>query len=227
MTQPTRYLIGALSGWAYADRRQLCLETWFPDAAACGMDAVFLLGEPAVKGPDRCGPLLVLPCPDAYRTLPQRTWQFVRWALDRDDWDYLLKCDDDTYVAVARLAAYDPQGCDYIGAEWKPGASYGSGGAGYLLSRRAAEIVAGKMLAPLGAEDQLVGLRMRENGIPLTIDPRFVPWGSDERRPTPDNDLITAHKFADSLKARHGNEEAQRLAVDLWRRTHEEVKTTI
>ena len=226
MTQPTRYLIGALSGWAYADRRQLCLETWFPDAAACGIDAVFLLGEPAVKGPDRNGPLLILPCPDAYRTLPQRTWHFVRWAMERDDWDYLLKCDDDTYVSASRLAAYDPQGCDYIGAEWRPGAGYGSGGAGYLLSRRAAEIVAAKMLAPLGAEDQLVGLRMREHGIPLTIDPRFVPWGSEERRPTLGNDLITAHKFADSLKVRHEAEDAQRLAVELWRRTHEDCGAT-
>jgi hypothetical protein len=224
VTHPTRYLIGALSGWAYADRRKLCLETWFPDAAACGMDAVFLLGEPAVLKPERHGPLLILPCPDAYRTLPQRTWQFVRWALARDDWDYLFKCDDDTYVSASRLAAYDPQGRDYIGAEWRPNAGYGSGGAGYLLSRRAAEIVAGKTLAPLGAEDQLVGMRMRENGIPLTIDPRFVPWGSEERRPRADNDLITAHKFGDSLKARHGAEEAQRLAVELWKRTSKEMR---
>jgi hypothetical protein len=84
--------------------------------------------------------------------------------------------------------------------------------------------VAGKTLAPLGAEDQLVGMRMRENGIPLTIDPRFVPWGSEERRPRADNDLITAHKFGDSLKARHGAEEAQRLAVELWKRTSKEMR---
>lgn len=227
MTQPVRYLIGALSGWAYADRRQLCLETWFPDAEACGMDAVFLMGEPAVKRPERQGAMLFLPCPDAYRTLPQRTWWFVRWALERDDWDYLVKCDDDTYVAASRLETYDPQGRDYIGAEWKSGVGYGSGGAGYLLSRRAVEIVAAKSLAPLGAEDQLVGLRMREHGISLAIDPRFVPWGSGERRPQAGNDLITAHKFADILKQTHANDEAQRLAVDLWRRTHEEISPMI
>jgi len=219
----TRYLIGALSGWAFSDRRRLCLDTWFSDAMACGMDAVFLMGEPNVKQAERCGPLLILPCHDAYNTLPMRTWQFIRWAIHRDDWDYLFKCDDDTYVAASRLASYDPQGRDYIGAEWRSGVNYGSGGAGYFLSRRAAEIVITKPLAPLGAEDALIGERMRENRIPLTLEPRLVPWGSDARRPQPDNDLITAHKFADSLKRLHGNEEAQRLAANLWQRTHEQI----
>jgi hypothetical protein len=42
----------------------------------------------------------------------------------------------------------------------------------------------------------LVGQVLRQAGIRLSIEPRFVPWGTMERRPRPDNDLITTHKVA-------------------------------
>jgi hypothetical protein len=122
-------------------------------------------------------------------------------------WDYVLKCDDDTYVAAARLAAYDPGGHDYLGAEWRPGVDYGSGGAGYLLSRRAAQTVTQSPMHHLGAEDLLVGQVLRAAGVKLTIEPRLIPWGTEEKRPKAGNDLITAHKFG----------------PELWAKTHEEV----
>ena len=71
---------------------------------------MFLLGPAAPDGRQtaREGDLLVLPCPNTYPALPQadavvvtlgtRTW--------RRRWDYLLKCDSDTWVHVPRLLAY-------------------------------------------------------------------------------------------------------------------------
>jgi hypothetical protein len=228
----TQILIGALSGWKYRERRQRCIGTWMSDATDFDIEAKFLLGCPTAAAPEELGwHYLALPCPDDYSSLPQRTLWFTRWALGqrsevRDqrsevsdptsdlrplnsglrplNWDYLFKCDDDTYVSIPRLLAYDLAGRDYVGAEWRPGVGYGSGGAGYFLSRRAAAIVAEKLTAATGAEDLLVGQILRAAGIPLSVEPRLIPFGSSQRRPKKDNDLITLHGVeADAFLAAH------------------------
>ncbi len=193
----SRIIIGALQDSRDAARFALCRATWMKDARRLGVEALFLLGAGGQNGRQTAheGDLLILPCPNTYPALPQRTRLFCRWALDSGgEWDYLLKCDSDTWVHVPRLLAYDTAGREYIGAEWKPGVGYASGGAGYLLSRKAAAIVAEKMTHTTGAEDLIVGQILRQNGIPFSIEPRFVPFGSMERRPKRTNDLITTHK---------------------------------
>jgi hypothetical protein len=222
-----RILIGALSAWKYPERRRLCESTWMRDADALGVPSVFLLGCPTATTPEQIGPhALVLPCPDDYASLPQRTMWFCRAALQEWEmgrgcewetskiapsltlpvppsappWGYLFKCDDDTYISLPRLLAIDPAGRDYIGAEWRPGVGYASGGAGYFLSRRAASIVAERLESyPTGAEDLLVGRILAAAGIEISIDPRLVPFGSSDRRPRADNDLITAHAMSEEL----------------------------
>jgi hypothetical protein len=206
----TRILIGALSGWKYQERRQRCLDTWMQDAEAIGLRSVFLLGCPTAAQPERIGPhALVCPCPDDYASLPQKTRCFCQWALSTQyavpstqysvlstSWDYLFKCDDDTYVSIPRLVAYaenELHGRDYVGAEWRPGAGYGSGGAGYFLSRKATEIVAERLEMATGPEDLLVGQVLRAAGVPLAIEPRLVPFGATEHRPRKGNNLLTVH----------------------------------
>ena len=192
------------------------------DADALGVESVFLLGCPTAVQPERIGRhALACPCPDDYPSLPQRTLWFCRWALGAGSreqgawsktgpllaslpapssllpaWDYLFKCDDDTYVSIPRLLAYDLADRDYVGAEWRPGVGYGSGGAGYFLSRRAAFLVAEQLEHATGAEDLLVGRILRAAGIRLSIEPRLVPFGSMEHRPKKGNDLITLHGVA-------------------------------
>ncbi len=210
-----KILIGALQAVDHFARLVVCRETWMADAAPLGVECVFLVGAGAdqrIDRPTRSGDLLLLPCPNDYGALPQRTRWFCRWAIDAGgQWDYLFKCDSDTYVSVPRLLAYcerlqaDPASVrridnpsygplDYLGAEWKPGVGYGSGGGGYLLSRRAAAVVAEKLTHATGAEDLLVGQVLRQNGIRFSSEPRFVPFGSMEQRPKRANDLITTHK---------------------------------
>ena len=188
-----RILIGALSARDYKDRRQNCLETWVVAARAMGMDTRFLIGDSSLAQLQDDGTTLWLPVPDDYPSLPQKTQAFCAWALGRTDWDYLLKCDDDTAICASRLAEYDTAGKDYIGAEWRQGVDYGSGGAGYFLSRRAAEIVAERLRHTVGPEDLLVGDVLRAAGIHLFKDGRFVPFGTIAHRPALSNDLITAH----------------------------------
>ena len=61
---------------------------------------------------------------------------------------------------------------------------YGSGGAGYFLSRRAAALVAERLEThKTGAEDLLVGQVLRAAGVGFSSEPRLVPFGSMEHRP--------------------------------------------
>jgi len=94
----------------------------------------------------------------------------VPYAINWDDWQYLFKCDDDTYVAVARLLAYDIAGRDYIGGDWTRGVGFASGGGGYFRSRRAAEVVAENLDEETGPEDALMRDKLRSTGIELCLD---------------------------------------------------------
>ena len=189
----SKILIGALSCRAYEQRRQRCLKTWVPEALERGINVVFLIGGETDKA-YREGQNLYLPCPDDYPSLPQKVRLFYLWALENCEFDYIFKCDDDTYLRADRLAAFDTQHQDYIGAEWTPGVGYASGGAGYWLSRRAAAIaVAGLEASPQGAEDVLVGQCLRQAGIPFYCDSRFVAFGNEVLRPTPENAIVTTH----------------------------------
>ncbi len=201
-----RIMIGALSCWKYKERRDRCARTWMREGdtlngASPGEPSqplhtitrsVFLIGSPGLEAPELTGQYLLLPGPSDYRSLPQRTRAFCQWAIARDDWDYLFKCDDDTYVSISRLVRY-PLTADYIGAEWAPGVGYASGGAGYFLSRRAAEVVAEHLTQKEGPEDMYVRDVLASQGIPFTRDQRFVALGNEELRPRADNDLITLH----------------------------------
>jgi Galactosyltransferase len=193
-----RVLIGALSARGYGDRRDRCRRSWMADAArADGVDAVFLLG--GARALTRSGDELHLPCPDDYPSLPQKTSWFIQYALDHFDFDFLFKCDDDTYVSIPRLlASLTP--VDYSGNDI---GGYASGGAGYLLGPDAAR----RILAPMrrharGDEDVLVGRAVREAGLKLTPNGRFRSWLAPHEVPQPDNDLITAHPVRDDLMVR-------------------------
>jgi len=190
--KPPRILIGALSGAAKTARRDACRATWLAGIdARDDVQCVFLRGDPGLSKPELRGDELWLPCPDDYASLPQKTRGFCRWALANAQFEYLFKCDDDTYVCLDRLLQV-PSGLDYCG--WKLGRrSYASGGAGYLLSRRAAEVVARDVVEQTGPEDRLVGQHLHRTGIALVHDPRFRPWRKLSHTPRPDNDLITGH----------------------------------
>ena len=189
-----RILVGALSGSSplLVRRRESCRRTWFTGVGGReGVDCLFLMGDPGLSKPELRGDELWLPCPDDYASLPQKTHLFCRWALENAEFEYIFKCDDDTYVCLERLLAV-PSGLDYCG--WKLGKrNYASGGAGYLLSRRAAEIVARDVVEETGPEDRLVGQHLHRAGIALVHDPRFRPWRKLSHTPRPDNDLITGH----------------------------------
>lgn len=192
-------IVGLLSCHAYTERQSLCRRTWIPAVQALGIDVVFLIG-----GHDRverrCDELW-LPVPDTYRELPQKTIAFCKWAIQSTEATHLFKADDDTFIhprRFTRFLAELPVNREYVGAEWRPRTRYASGGAGYVLSRRAAELVS-KMHKLRGAEDVEVGKYVQSKGVLFWIDRRFVPFGNEQKRPLPTNDLITTHKIPVNL----------------------------
>lgn len=195
-----KIIFGILSAKSYDERRERCRSTWVADAIKRGHDPLFLIGgeEQTSRHRDR----LRLPVPDDYPSLPQKTRGWCLWSVAQTGWDWLFKCDDDTFVAVERLEKMIkalPPGTNYVGAEWARGVGYGSGGAGYLLSRHAAEIVADGLTCKTGSEDLEVGALLRRKGIEFIKDDRLVPFGSPDKRPLPGNAYITAHAFSAEL----------------------------
>src|SRR4051794_37231161 len=98
-----KMLIGVLSCHRHEARRAACLETWADVRERPDVDLVFLLGGGPRTGPAREGCLLHCPCPDDYDSLSLKTRWLCLWAVTNYSFDYLFKCDDDTYVEVDRL----------------------------------------------------------------------------------------------------------------------------
>jgi SAM-dependent methyltransferase len=160
---------------------------------------VFYVGDaPRTQEAHREGDTLYLSVANEYYNQYPRTRAMCLWALTQPGWDFVFKCDNDTFIAVDRLMDYPTAGKDYIGAEWQAGVGYGSGGAGYIMSRRAVEIIANSQPWS-GPEDLIVGRTLSENGVKLFIEPLFIPFGSMDLRPKRDNSLITTHKVGEDV----------------------------
>lgn len=184
-----------LSCAKYEERRQACRDTWAKNLPA-GVAVHFVRGFADTQGTDEW----LLPCPDTYPELPQKTRQALIKALKvYPDCSFFFKCDDDSLICVQRLLDYiatNPG--QYCGKpmihEWPV---FASGGAGYLLSRKAAQIVAETMTIQQGAEDLSVARCLADAKIPLTSCMKFNPWNNPV--PTIDNDLISAHYLTPTL----------------------------
>jgi hypothetical protein len=203
-----RVLIGALSANGLEDRRDRCRRTWMADArAAAGVEAFFVIGGHPEAPAARDGDEVRLPCPDDYWSLPQKTAALFRYALDGFDFDYLFKCDDDTYVSVPRLvAAVAAASADYVGYDL---GGYASGGSGYLLSREAVRRIVDAVAAhATGAEDVIVGQAVRDAGMTLRHDERFRSWFEPSETPRADNHVITTHPIRDDELMSRIHEEA-------------------
>jgi hypothetical protein len=134
--------------------------------------------------------VVVIPTRDDYESLPRKVQAFYRHCLERYDFDYLFKCDDDTYLVCERLSALIKDGHDFIGsADWWP--SHADGGAGYVLSRPATEIVARADCPEFGKEDLWVTGVLRSAGIEFQMSSLLLQ--NHREFPTPENDIISAH----------------------------------
>lgn len=115
-----------------------------------------------------------LRCPDDYDSLPSKTKEICQWSLGRG-YAFTFLCDVDTFLIPLKLFKTDFENYDYsgrFGSEPKIGTIFrfkdgrgiihhnchpwASGGFGYFLSRKAAQIVANTE-STMWAEDMMVG----------------------------------------------------------------------
>lgn len=183
-------LVGICSCLTADARRAACRETWL-SCPQPGIECRFFLGrrEPIPAEPD----VVPLWVPDDYEHLPAKGLAFYRWALLHSDFDWLFKCDDDTYLALDRLPSLCDAQFDLIGDMSVEHRGFPSGGAGYLMSRALVEKIAARAaeVSPTGAEDVIFGQLARDMGARCLATPRlFLAPGLP---PHSGNDQVSCH----------------------------------
>lgn len=193
-TEPEKKKLSILVGICSCNgaplRRAACRETWLSHPQP-GIECRFFLGrrEPLPQEPDAVN----LWVDDGYASLPAKGLAFYKWALDNYDFDWLFKCDDDTYIALDRLASLCDSRYDLIGNPDVDRRKSPSGGAGYFMSRRLVELIVAHAdeVSPTGAEDLIFGAMAVRFGVPMLASPRLIL--SSSPAPRHDNDIVTCH----------------------------------
>ncbi len=186
-------LIAICSSHLHAARRVAVRNSWIRRLTVA-MPGIFFVGNgPPITEPN----LVTLPVDDGYAALPAKIQAFFCYALANHEFDYLFKCDEDTYLCPERLVGLVEPGSDLLGSQDGAHHNYAYGGAGYLLTRRAVEVVANAPTPGLGPEDVWVSRTLIEAGIKPHYTPRLVGTRRDFPRPT--NNLVTSHHCSPAL----------------------------
>ncbi len=186
-------LVAICSSHLHAARREAVRDTWLRRLPTT-IQARFFLGDgPNVTENDS----VLFPVDDSYEALPAKVQAFFQHALEHYDFDYLFKCDEDTYLYPTRLQELVAPNCELLGSQDGAQHCYAYGGAGYLLTRRAVQIVAQAPTPETGAEDVWVSRTLIAAGIKPYYTPRLVGTRRDFPRPT--NDLVTSHHCSPAL----------------------------
>lgn len=186
-------LIGIQSCWAHRDRHQAMRDTWIKDLPP-EVQYYFFIGEREftkhyidLKDDER-----VLHCPDDYNSLSMKTQKMCEWAF-KNDYDFMFKCDTDTYINVENLLAEDfsKMRWVYVGGENEDVTpdnlrscssddiiQFCSGGAGYWLDRACLQLVREHVIIPTCAEDVYVAKILRDVGVHPTFRPGYL-WRPD------------------------------------------------
>jgi hypothetical protein len=133
-------------------RIQAVKDTWAKDLAPfaehVALKFFYGQGHPAAENE------VSLPVPDDYEHLPHKTIAICRWARD-NGYGIVFKCDDDSYVWVDRLIpellGFTGEYGGYLNGE------HCSGGPGYVLTKRAINVIANTCTGWSWAEDVTVG----------------------------------------------------------------------
>ena len=127
-------------------------NTWGKEAKELGIDVFFFIGGECPTA--LAGDEFWLDVPDGYYDLPHKTKAVAAWLLSDTLYTYMLKCDNDTFLVPELLFNTGFWKTDYSGTPINE--VYMHGGAGYFLSKRAAQIVAHSEVDE-EAEDRWVG----------------------------------------------------------------------
>jgi hypothetical protein len=175
--------------WADASRK-----TWLPLVPA-GIDVRYFIGNgtPAYVSTDQ----IQLNCDDSYGGLPAKVQGIVKWA-SAQDYDYVLKLDDDVVIDPVHMLASEYANNPYVGADGHrptPQRAYFiPSGFAYWMNKQCMEIVAAATLPNNGFDEGWVAGLLHAQGIDLTCDPRYyinVPQSKVLNRAVPNGRVDT------------------------------------
>jgi hypothetical protein len=176
-----RILIGILSCKRDQEYHQQARETWLKN---CPVDYKFFMGSSTIELDE-----IKVEAPDSSKRLYKKIQKIVRYAVEQD-YDFLFKCDVDTYVHVPRLLKSGFEKHDFSGYN----GAYG--GSGYWLSRRAMQVLLDSpSIDWCPTEDGWVYHSLVNKGILPFQDKRYHSLTSEG--PTSENDIITVHWYSD------------------------------
>jgi hypothetical protein len=181
-----RLVIGICSAQGMRERRDAVRETWL-HALPPGITAVFFVGAADLDEPG----VVCLPVPDDYHSLSIKVHAFYCYALRHLEFDFLFKCDDDTYVHAERLAALARPGVDFVGSKQLDTHGFASGGAGYLMSRSLVEDFVSEPVTARCDEDVLFSSRVQKSAVRCESSDALQGFGA----PVPEfwNAVVTGH----------------------------------
>jgi hypothetical protein len=190
-----RLLIGVVSCARDRESHELIRQTWAKDSPVA---VRFFVGRdcPTTEIDE-----IALDVPDDWNGLPAKVHAVCRWTLFHG-YDFLFKCDTDSYVSIPRLMASGFERWHYMGGCGEtenvyPDACFPANGGGYSLSRRALSYLAEHMNLGLGknCEDWCVFLSlMKGASIFVHHDARFRANRPEPGQgPSADNDFVILH----------------------------------
>ena len=148
--------------------------TWLKQVPRDKCDVFFFMGrgEPREFLKDE----VELDCSDTYEHLPEKVRSIARWAIEKNCYHHVLKCDDDVVLRPNDLLNSGFEKYDFSGKANRPPQPYVvSFGFNYWLSRKSTMVVAESSLPADGSNDdeKWVAKNLWDNGITLVNDDRY------------------------------------------------------
>lgn len=196
------------SGATYEQRRA-CRLSWLNKLTPSNVQVCMVVG----RGLPVSEPLVQqLEVADDFWHLPEKMRVAFRHVLATSDFDWLVKCDDDSFMHLERLVQYVaslPIGSrDIYGAPIAGSCDCLSGGGGYVLHRdMVAAIAADAAFPATGREDVEVCKAVMRAGGHVVAEPRFNATASPS--PAPGNDVISCHHLTPAMM--------QKIHTDCWK----------
>jgi hypothetical protein len=160
-----KVLIAVPSCHSLKQYEEVIQSTWGKDIPP-EVDLRFFLGNPEVS---LAHDEVFLKVEDGFDSLTNKTVALYAWALEQG-YEFVFKCDLDTLVRPRLLLASGFEAYDWVGGA---NSFFASGGAGYVISRKAMQYVVDAGGAPGFEEDVHIARILLSHGIELHNDPRF------------------------------------------------------
>jgi hypothetical protein len=171
VTRPyqTRILFLILASHKHIDRLQAVIDTWVQEIEPPHYYRI--IGDEKLAEQFKNVLICTKAEDDHYDRLPRKMVAAFRLVLEDNNWDFMIKVDDDTFAVpnriVMMLRNYKPKESHYIGHSI--GWGYAQGGGGYILTRPALRTIESEfdMIGRGRFEDWQVGVACRKKGIKI------------------------------------------------------------